>query len=68
MINVHISTELLGKCAEKYRKIARHRKMDFCPSFQKCLFQWYLMTHGNINRCALNLSFPSQSRKTSNYY
>lgn len=50
MINVHIPKDVSGKCAEKYRKIACHREMHFRPSFKKCLFQWYSVTHGNINR------------------
>lgn len=50
---------------KEIKKNAWHRETRFCPSFKKCLFQWYLMTHGNINRHDLNLQFPSKSRKTS---
>lgn len=35
MINVHISEEVSGKCAKKYRKIAWNREMCFRLSFKK---------------------------------
>ena len=54
-------------CKEILKKNAWHREMCFCPSFKKCLVQWYLMTHGNINRHDFNLQFPSKSRETSKY-
>lgn len=37
MINVHISKEVSGKCAKKYRKIAWNREMCFCLSFKEML-------------------------------
>lgn len=38
MINVHLSQEVSGKCAKKYRKIAWHREMHFVLHLKNAYF------------------------------
>lgn len=61
-VNVQINTEKLlgpGKCI-------------FVSHLKKCLFQWYLMTHENINGkeriCSQNFTFHLRQEKFQSSY